>query len=44
VCVLWGREKVECMLVPAFDSNMGFPLYVTLCPHSFVIGDIGAHL
>jgi len=30
--------------VPAFYSNMGFPLYVTLSPYSFDSGNISAHL
>jgi len=37
-------SKLVYMLMPAFDSNMGVTLYVALCPHSFVSGNIGAHL
>ena len=36
--------QVVSVLVPAFYSDKGFPLYVPLCPHSFVNWDIGAHL
>jgi len=40
----YSPKHVVSMLVPTFNSNMGFPLYVTLYPHFFVSGNIGAHL
>ena len=39
-----GEKKEVKIKVQTFYSNMGFPLYVTFCPHSFVSRNIGAHL
>ena len=36
--------QVVSMRMPTFYSNMGFPFYVSLCPHLFVSGNVGAHL
>ena len=47
MCVTRSASDVTqgvSMLVQTFYSNMGFPLYVTLYPHFFVSGNIGAHL
>ena len=37
------ETQVVSVLVSAFYSNMGSPLYIPFCPHSFVRWNCGAH-